>query len=221
MYRIRKNLSKLKEEIDLYPEIKDEEYINKAISFEQSLDRYLSILFERAGENIFERINTKIRKLQQLIYGINIQSIEGVVEKNEITQEDVNFEAAIDRYLNFWDMRRNENDCINRILNKIEEIENIWSIYEVKTTYVPIKGLSDEGEGIPSYEKIEFVENKKFEERYKKIVKETELNCEEDEIFEKKLKGYANFVHRKINKYYKENVFREPKNDGGKINFLE
>lgn len=45
----------------------------------------------------------------------------------------------------------------------------------------------------------------------KKIVKETELNCEEDEIFEKKLKGYANFVHRKINKYYKENVFREPK----------
>ena len=202
LYRIRKNLSKLKEEIDLYPEIKDEEYINKAISFEQSLDRYLSILFERAGENIFERINTKIRKLQQLIYGINIQSIEGVVEKNEITQEDVNFEAAIDRYLNFWDMRRNENDCINRILNKIEEIENIWSIYEVKTTYV-------------------FVENKKFEERYKKIVKETELNCEEDEIFEKKLKGYANFVHRKINKYYKENVFREPKNDGGKINFLE
>ena len=148
LYRIRKNLSKLKEEIDLYPEIKDEEYINKAISFEQSLDRYLSILFERAGENIFERINTKIRKLQQLIYGINIQSIEGVVEKNEITQEDVNFEAAIDRYLNLWDMRRNENDCINRILNKIEEIENIWSIYEVKTTYVPIKGLSDEGEGI-------------------------------------------------------------------------
>lgn len=121
------------------------------------------------------------------------------MEKNEITQEDVNFEAAIDRYLNFWDMRRNENDCINRILNKIEKIENIWSIYEVKTTYVPIKGLSDEGEGIPSYEKIEFVENKKFEERYKKIVKETELNCEEDEIFEKKLKGYANFVHRKIN----------------------
>ena len=89
-----------------------------------------------------------------------------------------------------------------RILNKIEEIENIWSIYEVKTTYVPIKGLSDEGEGIPSYEMIEFVENKKFEERYKKIVKETDLNCEEDEIFEKKLKGYANFVHRKINKYY-------------------
>lgn len=221
LYRIRKNLSKLKEEIDLYPEIKDEEYINKAISFEQSLDRYLSILFERAGENIFERINTKIRKLQQLIYGINIQSIEGVVEKNEITQEDVNFEAAIDRYLNLWDMRRNENDCINRILNKIEKIENIWSIYEVKTTYVPIKGLSDEGEGIPSYEKIEFVENKKFEERYKKIVKETELNCEEDEIFEKKLKGYVNFVHRKINKYYKENVFRDPKNDGGKINFLE
>ncbi len=31
--------------------------------------------------------------------------------------------------------------------------------------------------------KIEFVENKKFEERYKKIVKETELNCEEDENF--------------------------------------
>lgn len=209
LYRIRKNLSKLKEEIDLYPEIKDEEYINKAISFEQSLDRYLSIVFERSGENIFERINTKIRKLQQLIYGINIQSIEGGVEKNEITQEDVNFEAAIDRYLNLWDMRRNENDCINRILNKIEKIENIWSIYEVKTTYVPIKGFSDEGEGIPSYEKIEFVENKKFEERYKKIVKETELNCEEDEIFEKKLKGYANFVHRKINKYYKENVFRE------------
>lgn len=84
MYRIRKNLSKLKEEIDLYPEIKDEEYINKAISFEQSLDRYLSILFERAGENIFERINTKIRKLQQLIYGINIQSIEGVVEKMKL-----------------------------------------------------------------------------------------------------------------------------------------
>ena len=211
LYRIRKNLSKLKEEIDLYPEIKDEEYINKAISFEQSLDRYLSILFERAGENIFERINTKIGKLQQLIYGINIQSIEGVVEKNEITQEDVNFEAAMDRYLNLWDMRRNENDCINRILNKIEKIENIWSIYEVKTTYVPIKGLSDEEKGIPSYEKIEFVENKKFEERYKKIVKETELNCEEDEIFEKKLKGYVNFVHRKINKYYKENVFREPK----------
>ena len=64
---------------------------------------------------------------------------------------------------------------------------------------------------------IETREQKKI----KKIVKETELNCEEDEIFEKKLKGYANFVHRKINKYYKENVFREPKNDGGKINFLE
>ena len=126
--------------IHIYPEIKDEEYINKAISFEQSLDRYLSILFERAGENIFERINTKIGELQQLIYGINIQRIEGVVEKNEITQEDVNFEEAIDRYLNLWDMRRNENDCINRILNKIEKIENIWSIYEVKTTYVPIKG---------------------------------------------------------------------------------
>ncbi len=72
----------------------------------------MSILFERAEENIFERINTKIRKLQQLIYGINIQSIEGVVEKNEITQEDVNFEAAIDRYLNFWDMRRNEKTVL-------------------------------------------------------------------------------------------------------------
>ncbi len=35
LYRIRKNLSKLKEEIDLYPEIKDEEYINKAISFKK------------------------------------------------------------------------------------------------------------------------------------------------------------------------------------------
>ena len=35
LYRIRKNLSKLKEEIDLYPEIKDEEYINKAISFDK------------------------------------------------------------------------------------------------------------------------------------------------------------------------------------------
>lgn len=191
MYRIRYCLSRLKNNLDSYAELSGKEFIKKEQAFEVALDRYITIVDERAEKEKFaNRINQKMKRIQQLLYGLN-QETERVKDVSEITEEDKLFEADLDRYLNILDERKAGNKFETRIMKKIEHIEKAWSWYEIE------KKVVDQGK-LKAITEYEFIENEDTIERYYKMGMKG--NNQEDDIFEEKLKKFERFVWNEVKK---------------------
>lgn len=196
MYRIRYYLLELKNTIAAYVELSGKEFIKKEQAFEVSLDRYVTVVDERAEKEKFAyRVNKKMGRVQQLLYGLN-QEEEHVKDIAEITEEDKIFEADLDWYLNILDERKNGNNFTTRIVNKIEHIEKAWGWYKTEMKEYTEPQIVGQG-NLKAIGEIEIIENEDTIKEYCKMATKIESDCQEDDTFEKNLKQFVSFVRNK------------------------
>lgn len=199
MYRIKSKLIELKGEMLQYSELNKDKLIDEEKEFEQDLDRYLSILDSRATEMSFiQRVNKKIAKIQQLRCGLFREERlrEETDEREIITEEDRYFEAGLDRYLNWLDEDKNGIDYARRIINKIEYIEKMWSIYDVRYSSAQINKNLDISELKITIPEVILEANEDIYNRYCKLGEKMEQDSKEDDVFEEKLKEYIELLRK-------------------------
>ena len=195
MYRIKEKLLRLKGEMIYYQELNKNKLTNREKVFEQDFDRYIAILNDRVVERNFPcRVNEKINKIQQLRCGLPVRPIvtDDAVVEEVITEEDRFFEAGLDRYLNWLDEYKNGIGYAQRIINKIEIIEKMWSIYDVTYGSVQIDKALSTSSLRKTIQEVVLEENKDRRNKYREMGIKMEADCKEDELFEQNLEKYIN-----------------------------
>ena len=180
-----------------YSELNKDKLIDEEKEFEQDLDRYLSILDSRATEMSFiQRVNKKIAKIQQLRCGLFREERlrEETDEREIITEEDRYFEAGLDRYLNWLNEDKNGIDYARRIINKIEYIEKMQSIYDVRYSSAQINKNLDISDS-----KEDDVFEEKLKEYIELLRKAGERQRVGKEYIEETAKKYAKKFNKNVN----------------------
>ena len=102
----------------------------------------------------------------------------------------------MDRYLNWLDEDKNGIDYARRIINKIEYIEKMWSIYDVRYSSAQINKNLDISELKITIPEVILEANEDIYNRYCKLGEKMEQDSKEDDVFEEKLKEYIELLRK-------------------------
>ena len=94
--------------------------------------------------------------------------------------------------MNWLDEYKNGIGYAQRIINKIEIIEKMWSIYDVTYGSVQIDKALSTSSLRKTIQEVVLEENKDRRNKYREMGIKMEADCKEDELFEQNLEKYIN-----------------------------